>query len=235
MHLHLVEVLLERMAICFVNAFSPLFTICKCYNLTHYVLAASLLFNRWTLVMVFLFSIQDVCAQQITNYLTSGSSGSMTKISGTEPDGIGTTRDNVNRTYQNISIGFDFWYMGKRYTHVSASSNGWLTFGTSLSESLPNNSLAGSVTTPIIAPLWDNLATYEGVSFLNLGTLIWTDPYGTFSYEMTGTVGTRVLTLEWFRMQWNSSATGATLSFQAKLHENGNVEFVYGRGPYTQG
>lgn len=198
-------------------------------------MAASLLLKRWVLTLFLLFFLQSASAQLITNYLTSGSSGSMTKISGTEPGGAGATRDDNNTTYQNIPIGFDFWYMGKRHTHVSASTNGWFTFGTSLSESLPNNSLSGNGSTPIIAPLWDDLATYEGISVLNLGVLLWTDPYGGFSYQTSGSVGSRVLTLEWFRMQWSLSATGATLSFQAKLHENGNVEFVYGRGPYTLG
>lgn len=198
-------------------------------------MAASLLFNRWVLALFLSFAFQAVMAQSITNYVVSTSISAMTKSSGTEYGGVATTRDDNNTTYQNIPIGFDFWYMGQRYTHVSASTNGWFTFGASLSESIPVNNLSASGSTPIIAPLWDDLSIYEGVSLLNLGVLIWTDPYGTFNYETTVSGGSRVLTLEWFRVQWSLSATGPTLSVQAKIYENGNIEFVYGRGAYTLG
>src|SRR5262249_20648773 len=65
---------------------------------------------------------------------------------------------------------------------------------------------------PAICPLWDDL---DGGS-------------GTARYETTGSVGSRVFTMEWRNWQWNASASGTTISFEVKLYEGSNIiEFIY--------
>lgn len=183
------------------------------------------------LLLVFCIT-ENAFPQNITNYTFSAGTSTFSALSGaTEPGGSGATRDDNDTTYPNIPIGFDFWYMGQRYTTVSASTNGWFTFGNTIAASAPTNNLSASGTRPVIAPLWDDLSTFEGTqNFLEEILGIWSN-YGTFSYKTEGTVGSRTLTLQWYRMQWSRTASGYTVSFQAKLYEaNGNIEFNYGTG-----
>jgi hypothetical protein len=110
-------------------------------------------------------------------------------------------------------IGFTFQYNCINYTQFKASSNGWLTFNTGVTGSNNNNNLNTSTDRPIIAPLWDDLAT---------GTT------GRVNYNLSGVAPNRVLTIEWLNMEWRYTATAAAISFQCKLYETSNrIEFCY--------
>lgn len=111
------------------------------------------------------------------------------------------------------NIGFTFQYGCVNYTQFKASSNGWLTFNTAVTGSNLTNNLTASTDRPIIAPLWDDLATGSA---------------GNVNYKLTGVVGARILTIEWKQMEWGFSAATWGLSFQVKLYETTNrIEFVY--------
>ncbi|MEW5938585.1 MAG: S8 family serine peptidase [Chloroflexota bacterium] len=113
-----------------------------------------------------------------------------------------------------IPIGFDFWYMGTRYTDVYASSNGWLSFTDPVGNAYPNNAvtLSNGIPRPMLAPLWDDLS---GVG-------------GTASYATTGAAPNRVFTFEWLNWRWNRTAAGAVISFRVELYERtGVVRFRY--------
>lgn len=111
-------------------------------------------------------------------------------------------------------IGFTFQYGCNNYTQFKASSNGWLTFNTAITANNNFNNLTTSTDRPILAPLWDDLAT--GAS------------PGNVNYQLTGTAPNRVLTVEWSRMEWRYTATTWGISFQCKLYETTNrIEFVY--------
>jgi thermitase len=116
-----------------------------------------------------------------------------------------------------IPIGFDFWYMGTRYTNVYVSSNGWLSFTDPLGNSYPNNNaptLSTGLPRPMIAPLWDDLS---GVG-------------GTASYSTTGAAPNRTFIFEWSNWRWSRTAAGAVISFRVYLYENtGVVRFGYVR------
>ncbi len=163
-----------------------------------------------TLLLVVLgFSVQS---QSISSYTTSASSGTYTSLSGATAPGLssGTVDDGY---FNNIPIGFDFWYMGVRRTHVTASTNGFFSFGSSQTATYTNNLSTGGSPRPIIAPLWDDLDIQNASNF---------------SYLTTGTAPNRVLTLQWSLAQWSYNATGNTISFQAKLYEtSGRIEFIY--------
>ncbi|MBP7147259.1 MAG: DUF11 domain-containing protein [Acidobacteria bacterium] len=160
--------------------------------------------------------ITPLDAGTITNYAFTPSAGTFTPL-------VGSTRVATVEVDEAISaalpIGFDFWFMGVRYTNVYASSNGFLSFNPSATASLTNN-LATSATSirPLLAPLWDdNDGRASGGSFA--------------SYLTTGTAGSRVFTFEWLNWEWNYNAGGAVISMQVKLYEGtGKVEFVYAQG-----
>ncbi len=155
-------------------------------------------------------------AQNITNYAYTASSGIFTALSGATSPAL--TAGNSDDGYFNaLPIGFDFYYMGNRYNTISASTNGWLAFGSAITGAETNNNLtSGGLPRPVIAPLWDDLDIQAA---------------GNFSYNTTGAVGSRIFTAQYLNVLWNySTILGACISFQAKLYEgSGKVEFVYER------
>lgn len=175
-------------------------------------------YRKWIICLSFIFCyIPDVFSQRITNYNFLASSGTFTPlVSGTTNQGQGSSDDGA---WNTNAIGFDFWYMGTRYTTISASTNGWLAFGTTISSYGFVNSLSSTATAnattirPIIAPLWDDLSVPSTSSF---------------SYQTSGTAGSRVFTAEYLNVEWQYAATSACISFQVKLYEGtGKVEFIY--------
>lgn len=137
-----------------------------------------------------------------------------------------------NQTFLNTalqSIGFDFFFMGKRFTHFVANSGGGLALGlgnspTTIFSSFGVNDLTLSVTyppsagtAPVLAPFWDNLAT--AVSGATVRT------------ALSGTAPNRCRTIEWnVKINLNSFSTNADGVFQARLYEGtGEIEYVYGR------
>jgi hypothetical protein len=153
-------------------------------------------------------------AQNITNYTFSASSSTFTTLSSpSNPTLVGNVDDGY---FNSIPIGFDFWYMGARYTTVSASTNGWLTLGANITDAAYVNSLAsGGAPRPILAPLWDDLDLQAATNL---------------SYKTTGSAPNRVFTVQYLNVEWDYEASGNTMSFQVNLNEgSGKIEFVYRR------
>lgn len=188
-------------------------------------MAASLLSWRWIFVPCFIFFALKSSAQSINNYVFSAAGGTYAPISGgTEPGGTNATVANDENTYQNLPIGFDFWYMGQRYDRFCVSSNGWISLGSSVSGPMPTNNLATGGNRPIIAPLWDDLAVFPGILNLLLP--------GKISYITSGTPGNMVLTVQWYSMRWDKDSffllnLTSVITFQAKIYDNGTIQFSY--------
>src|SRR6186713_46341 len=141
-------------------------------------------------LFLLVFASLQLSAQTITNYGFTTSTGTYTTLSsGTAPSLTGGTAD--NGYFNALPIGFDFWYMGLRYTTVSASTNGWLALGSSITDD-PVNGLSARGTRPLIAPLWDDI---EIVNTSNL------------TYLTTGTAGSRIFTIQYLNTKWNYQAT----------------------------
>jgi fibronectin-binding autotransporter adhesin len=163
--------------------------------------------------LLLVFINLQVTAQSITNYTPAFSTGTFTALSGaTNPSlSVGDVDDGY---FNNIPIGFDFWYMGIRCTTLSASTNGWLAPGATISNAGATKDIsAGGSPRPVIAPLWDDLD-------IQVATNV--------SYLVTGSAPNRIFTIQYLNAQWNYLATGNTISFQTKLYEgSGKVEFIY--------
>jgi hypothetical protein len=115
-----------------------------------------------------------------------------------------------------IPIGFTFLYQGVGYNQIKVSTNGWASFDLSNFQPFPINDLSGSITRPILAPLWDDLKT---------------SPAGNVNYRLGPNPAIplkNVLTIEWKLMSWNKSTSQEVISMQLKLYDSTNViEFVY--------
>ncbi|MFZ4707798.1 MAG: beta strand repeat-containing protein, partial [Bacteroidales bacterium] len=160
-------------------------------------------------VLVFGFNILTM-GQSITNYTFSSSSGTFTALSGgTNPTNTGGLDMGY---FNNIPIGFNFIYMGVPYSVCSSTTDGTLVFA-GTTTSMTTNNLTSGIPRPMLAPLWDD----EALTAL-------TD----FTYQTSGSIGSRVFTAEWLNVKWNYSATSGCMSFQVKLYEaDGKVEFIY--------
>jgi hypothetical protein len=165
---------------------------------------------QWLVVLVMLCSRQ-ASAQAVANYSFAATTGTFTALTGATSPALssGTVDDG---TFAALPIGFDFWYMGSMYTTVSASTNGWLAMGSSITDN-PSNDLQTNGTRPLLAPLWDDLSIAAASNV---------------SYRTTGTAGSRIFTLQYLNVRWNYQATGAVISFQVQLSESsGKVSFIY--------
>ncbi|MDV6166925.1 LamG domain-containing protein [Flavobacterium sp. DG1-102-2] len=148
----------------------------------------------------------------ITNYTPSYTTAAgFTPITGgLTTTWTGTTDDGASAL---IPIGFDFWYMGTRYTNVSATTNGWLSMGVVPTDYAYANNLVSGGTRPVIAPLWDDL---------DIGS------NSNVTYRTTGTAGSRIFTVQYLNAEWNYLSIGAVCSFQVNFYETtGKIEFVY--------
>lgn len=163
-------------------------------------------------ILLFLLFISTKLIYSQINYVFTSVAGAFTYNSGpTTIHGSGVD----DALSSSIPIGFTFQYGCVNYTNIRVSSNGWLTFNTAYTSSDVFNNLATGSNRPVIAPLWDDLATGSG---------------GNVNYRLTGTAPNRVLTVEWRQMEWRYTASAWAISFQAKLYETSNrIEFVYDR------
>ncbi len=151
--------------------------------------------------------------QTITNYSFTSTAGSFNSLSGGT---VPTLTDGLDDGYMNgIPIGFDFFYMGARYTTLSLSTNGWLLLGADITDAGYANNLKTFAQRPVLAPLWDDLQ-------LSASTDI--------TYLTSGSAGSKVFTIEVLNLKWNYSQTNPSISFQVKLYEStGKIEFIYQR------
>jgi hypothetical protein len=154
-------------------------------------------------------------ALNVVNYTFSATAGTFSQVQGI-PGAVSPALSggNIDDGYYNSKpIGFTFNYEGQNYTTFSASTNGWLTLGNTISVSATANNLTSGTPRPLIAPLWDDIA--QNVA-------------GDFTYYVSGTFPSRILTVEWLNMKWQYNATAPGISFQVKLYEaNKRVEFIY--------
>lgn len=126
--------------------------------------------------------------------------------------------DPVDRGRATLPLGFTFPFYGRTYTAVTVTANGVLflepssaahsdaDFGTNVA--IPS----GAEPNGVIAPLWDDLRGDNATSALQRQALSGSNGQG--------------VALEW--KDWNRSFGSYSLTFQARLWENGIIEFFYG-------
>lgn len=174
-------------------------------------------------------------SQTLVNYSSARNTGiPYTSISGTGSTFSSWRNTGANSQDDNrsvfTSIGFDFWYLGVRYTQFSASTNGFIDFSSSTDDGGPQADDFGysnaafttanvnNSTRPAIAPFYDDLTTQGGV-----------DPIGTsIKYQLSGVAPNRTLTVEWINMAVFGNVS-PSLNFQVQLLEtSGIIKVNYG-------
>ena len=163
-------------------------------------------------------------AQSVSNYTVSRSTGITFNTISTTGTSITSWRNSTsiddNRS-NSVTIPFDFWYLGVKYTSLCASTNGFVDFSSSTANGASFSGAYGYVNTAFsaaagslltLAPLYDDLK----VTTLNSDV----------KYLGAGTYPNRTFTVEWLNTK-NTGGTG-TYNFQVVLHEGtGIIDFIY--------
>ncbi|MFT3793886.1 GEVED domain-containing protein [Flavobacterium sp.] len=173
--------------------------------------------TRWLACMIVFLSLttsQLVKAQSIANYVFSTSTtGSLEDLTTGATSIMTGNNDSASTTVQ--PIGFDFWFMGVRYTHFSANSNGQVKLHTSAGDTAIGTTGITSYSSGV-----NTLAAFSGDNEVNNGMLM----------KVIGTAPNRKLVIEWtaFYVGWSFSLTNAG-NMQAWLSEGSNaIDYVYG-------
>jgi hypothetical protein len=174
------------------------------------------------LALQFLLAEGLVYSQSTANYNTERlTNGSLTDMSGSTQLLVPQfTSSNVASAV--VNIGFDFWFMGNRYSQFSVNGNGLMRLGPTVVSNSGTNTFLNTANVPWFAPFWDNLNAASD-QFDSQASQVRT--------KVTGTAPARVLTIEWkdFVIAFNAQTTDAFSTFQVRLYEaTGKIEFVYG-------
>jgi hypothetical protein len=169
------------------------------------------------LLLCALLSTAHVKAQFLTaaSYPFTASQKTWTPLVGGTPISFGSYDDG----YVTVPIGFTFTYCGTAYTDVTAHTNGFIAFGSN-------------------ANSYTYCASQSSLQFIgNSGKVVmagWHDASGSSasatpaSYQLSGTPGDRILTIEY--LHWGSYSYASFpdwISYQYKLYENGPIEIIY--------
>lgn len=177
--------------------------------------------NKSWLVLLLLFlsmTLGQLTSAQVINSttypFTTGSGATLEDMSTGATVLVGSGSDDGASTVQNI--GFEFWFVGNRYTQFSANANGLVRLGSTAVTGAFTNSIASTTNVPQIAPYFDDLAT---------GT------NGRVNYKVVGTAPNRILVIDWLVTVPRNTGGVPAASFQTWLYETTNViEFRYGNG-----
>lgn len=170
------------------------------------------LFKKVSIILfLFITSFSARLSAQVKMYTFSSTTGNTLVTGGVFTSLLGSfLDDDVSAT---ANIGFTFNYGGTNYTTFSVTSNGLLAFGGSAITDY--NNVTGNLSGAYLAPYWDDN---------------YTDANGFVNYKLTGTVGSRILVVDYF-LSYLGNTGAADKRFQIWLFETSNkIMFVYGSG-----
>lgn len=181
----------------------------------------------WTslfLIVMLMAMNHSVWAQNSANYtFATSTTGSLAlDMNGGAIDmGTGTTQlvgAGLDATASAVTnIGFDFHFMGNRFTQFSVQEDGILQLGATVAPTNTYTLTGGTATSP-------RLSAFNGDLRTGLTT-------GKIHYKVSGTAPNRVLVVEFQNMQLfytSTTSVAANSTWQMRLYEKGNVEYVYG-------
>ena len=142
--------------------------------------------------------------------------------SGGSATGTALSFTSADDDFAIVSFPFDFHFLGVPYNHIVVYIDGFASFNSAVytADNEYNEKLFIAYSTEehahILAPWWDDFTIHAEE----------------IAYEISGQVGSRVVTIEWYKA--DVTLSGEECLFQIKLYEDGNViDFVY--GAYTAG
>jgi hypothetical protein len=178
--------------------------------------------KKWFLFLIasIIVLFNTVMAQSTVNYIrTSGTTASLVNMTNITLPGMPCTQQFVGPNVSVFSsplidIGFDFWFMGTRYTNFSVNTNGAIRLGTTVIANTYTGATYITANTPTVAPFFGTLKTSAS---------------GKIHGRLSGAAPNRVYVVEFLNMSANSSSTTADATFQLALFEtSGIIQYTYG-------
>jgi hypothetical protein len=164
----------------------------------------------------------------ITNYnFSTNSLSSLSNMSGsTQLIGSNIASGATSGNSAVTNIGFDFWFMGVRFTQFSVNCNGIVRFG--------GTQVAGSANSFRIDGNY-RASAFSAADLSPNTHFFKTSSTGKVHYKVSGIAPNRVLTIEWLNMGIDESSSTVDATFQAAMYETapnnlsgGTIEFTYG-------
>lgn len=186
--------------------YKPIKNICKLFS-----------GGRRIALLVLAAGLGTVQAQNISNYVfstnTSGTLDPMVGATTTAGTGNMVAGYNDDRNTGLFPIGFPFTFMGVKYTHFSANSNGQMRLHRSSTET--------AIGTANITTLTSGAVTFAPVAGDN-------SVNAALRFVVTGTAPNRIFKLEFPGFAIPYSNTAPSGDMQVWLSENGKIEYIYG-------
>ena len=171
------------------------------------------IFSKLLMGLLLFLAAVSANAQSSANYnFAVSSTASLTDMSSGTTQIIAAASDDGASAVTNI--GFEFWFMGARYTQFSASSNGFLRLGGTAVGTTQYT--LGSASIPLISSLGSDLETSST---------------GRVHYKLVGFAPNRMLVVEFRTMTiiYDGASDGQDGTSQVRLYESSNaIELVYG-------
>jgi hypothetical protein len=163
------------------------------------------------LLVSFLLSTGFGFAQNISNYaFATANNGSLEDISAGNTTYLVGVNDDTAGTVQ--ALGFDFLFMGNKYTHFSANSNGQMRLHASSGEAAIGTNVSTALNGAIFAPFTGDNEVGNGMRF-----------------KMIGTAPNRTFVVEWNQFYINYQNLTNAGNMQVWLEETtGKVTYMYG-------
>lgn len=183
-------------------------------NSDHSIAKLSIIMKKQVLfLLAAMFIFTSLSAQSSANYaFSTNTTASLANMSGSTL----LVGPNKNNTASEVyEIGFDFWFMGVRYTMFSANSNGAIQLGSSAISSSAVGLGFPYAGKAIIAPFMGDIETSATT--------------GKVHFVMSGAYPNRKLIVEFLDMGINTASGAVDGTFQCILSEtSGIIQFVYG-------
>ena len=163
------------------------------------------------LLASFLLNTGNSFAQNISNYaFATANNGSLEDISVGNTSYLTGVQDDTAGTVQ--SLGFDFLFMGTKYSHFSANSNGQMRLHTSSGASAIDSNVSTALNAAILAPFTGDNEVGNGMRF-----------------KVIGTAPNRTFVLEWNQFYVNYVNLSNAGNMQVWLEETtGKITYIYG-------
>ena len=170
--------------------------------------------SKFSFTMLFLSLLLSTgfgFAQSISNYaFATGTNGSLEDISTGNTSYLSGVLDDTAGTVQ--ALGFDFLFMGVKYTHFSANSNGQMRLHSSSTETATGANVSTAANTAILAPFTGDNEIGNGMRF-----------------KVLGTAPNRTFVLEWNQFYVFYSNISNAGNMQVWLDESsGKITYIYG-------
>ncbi|MBW8524797.1 fibronectin type III domain-containing protein [Chryseobacterium chendengshani] len=184
------------------------------------------------ILLIFAFILAFLTNAQVSSYSFLQSNGTYTPLAASSATVLATatSANSLDNAVYPVTLPFNVSFNGVNYSALNVSTNGFITFGTTVPGTATYSPISSTETYAGAISAWGrDLNAIANV----------TSVFGNVSWGVEGTAPNREIVVQWtdFRPAYTTSATNAyTFSFQIRLRETSKtIAVVYKSGSYLAG